>query len=465
MILFANEHMHQNWCPIRNNTTEIPKSDFFHELCIEYILPTLILTAIGVGAVQANMAVFGADQVREQRHRTRYFDIYYAAVNTGGLLAFGAIAYLQINKDYFIGYLVPGVLLLLSFILFLLGYKYYIHVRPEDSVITEFLPIVINAFQSWRNQRRTQVGIINQNEPVVETEGDSTDYLSFTVSRPSWSFLDYAKAENNGRFPDGIVNDIKSLRRIIAVFLLLTPYWLLYVQVETTFIVQGAHMKLPTSFRRMPVVWLSLANQIIIIVTIFLLNTFVYKRLQASGRSFPINTRIVIGMISAALSMCMAGTVEIFRQNICKTQNFTQIIAGKEYVAANMSVFFQFPQYVGIGLSEVFTSVASLEFAYLAAPQSAQSLIMSLRFCSAGLSSFFGSGIVGLLSIENGNHTTENYHNDDRYYSYFFILAGLQLVFVLVFVECNRKFKILKVPNHHRNLRHFLSSNSETRTT
>jgi hypothetical protein len=35
--------------------------------------------------------------------------------------------------------------------------------------------------------------------------------------------------------------------------------------VETTFIVQGAHMKLTTSFKGMPVVWLSLGNQIIII--------------------------------------------------------------------------------------------------------------------------------------------------------------------------------------------------------
>ena len=75
-------------------------------------------------------------------------------------------------------------------------------------------------------------------------------------------------------------------------------------------------------------------------------------------------------------------------------------LGGKNYTAADMSVFYQFPQYVGIGLSEVFTSVASLEFAYLAAPRSAQSLIMSLRFCSAGLSSFFGTGLVALLSFD-----------------------------------------------------------------
>jgi dipeptide/tripeptide permease len=73
-----------------------------------------------------------------------------------------------------------------------------------------------------------------------------------------------------------------------------------------------------------------------------------------------------------------------------------------------MSIFYQFPQYIGIGLSEVFTSVASLEFAYLAAPQSAQSLIMSLRFCSAGLSSFFGSVYVGIFVKVKANLTFEN---------------------------------------------------------
>jgi dipeptide/tripeptide permease len=73
-----------------------------------------------------------------------------------------------------------------------------------------------------------------------------------------------------------------------------------------------------------------------------------------------------------------------------------------------MSVFYQFPQYVFIGLSEVFASVASLEFAYLAAPQSAQSLVMSLHFSSTGLSSFLGSGYVNIYESIYRNFTITN---------------------------------------------------------
>lgn len=52
-----------------------------------------------------------------------------------------------------------------------------------------------------------------------------------------------------------------------------------------------------------------------------------------------------------------------------------------------------------MGLSEVFGMVASYEFAYLAAPRSAQSLIMSIRFCSLGLSSFLGEAYIDIFSV------------------------------------------------------------------
>ena len=202
------------------------------------IISLLLHSAIGVGAVQSNMAVFGAEQVREQKATTQYFDKYYAAVNTGGLIAFAFIAYAQQNDSYFIGYVVPAGLLILALIFFLIGYQFCIHVQPHDSVISNLLPVMVNAFQTWRKHRRNRIVSRSSRSQssstrLFENQIEPSDQLSLTTSGQSWSFLDYAKISNQGRFLDRVVDDIKSLRRIIVVFLLLIPYWLLYFQVRS----------------------------------------------------------------------------------------------------------------------------------------------------------------------------------------------------------------------------------------
>ena len=223
----------------------IGHSDWHSPLCVSFSL--LANRAIGVGAVQANMAVFGAEQVREQKATTQYFDKYYAVVNTGGLIAFAFIAYAQQNDSYFLGYIVPAALLVVAFILFLIGYQFYTHVQPQDSVISHILPVFINAFQTWRKSRSTARRSVTspRSSNLFGNQIDPSDQLSLTTSGQSWSFLDYAKLSNQGRFIDRIVDDIKSLRRIIVVFLLLTPYWLLYFQVS---IVIGSHLVIWCSF-------------------------------------------------------------------------------------------------------------------------------------------------------------------------------------------------------------------------
>jgi hypothetical protein len=46
----------------------------------------------------------------------------------------------------------------------------------------------------------------------------------------------------------------------------------------------------------------------------------------------------------------------------------------------------------------MFAMVASFEYAYYAAPRSAQTLFMSLRFCSLGVSSFIATGYFAIFS-------------------------------------------------------------------
>jgi len=65
---------------------------------------------------------------------------------------------------------------------------------------------------------------------------------------------------------------------------------------------------------------------------------------------------------------------------------------------SSSSIYIQLPQNIFMGLSEIFATVASLEFAYLAAPRSAQSLLMSLQFCSLGISSFISEAYLSIYS-------------------------------------------------------------------
>ena len=164
------------------------------------------------------MAIFGAEQLRDQKDTTSYFNKYYAAVNIGGFLASFIIAYVQQNIDWFTGYLVSTCMLAVTWLLFSIGFRYYTHIKPHDSVITNFFPVLINAFQTWRTARRIihERRAANKLAPMRESEYELDEY-SHETTGSSRSFLDYAKGVNDGRFQDRVVDDIKALGRIIIV--------------------------------------------------------------------------------------------------------------------------------------------------------------------------------------------------------------------------------------------------------
>lgn len=198
--------------------------------------------AIGAGAVQANMAVFGAEQIQESKITSRYFDKYVIVINISSIFAvvvIRAIVLYETNK-YLIPSIIATLVLFVAALLFIFGYRYYIHVPPYDTVITNIFPVYKNAIKTWWTYGRNARTIAN--EQVRFVPPDSMDSIhnsveaeespSPTTHEVPTRFLDYAKAAYKGKFPDRMVDDVKSLRKALIVFTLLIPYWVIYEQVK-----------------------------------------------------------------------------------------------------------------------------------------------------------------------------------------------------------------------------------------
>lgn len=130
-----------------------------------------------------------------------------------------------------------------------------------------------------------------------------------------------------------------------------------------------------------------------------------------------------------------------------RNETVSQMIGKDLYYAAPLSIWWQIPQYLLIGISEIFASIPGLEFAYGAAPRTMQSAIMGIFFCLSGVGSLLGSSLVALLSLPGGwMYCPKDLGNVNscRMDLYFFLLAGIQAVTAVLFIWIARHYERMR---------------------
>ncbi|KAF1630563.1 Solute carrier family 15 member 3, partial [Eudyptes filholi] len=362
------------------------------QYCAPTVYSGLLLLALGVSSVRANLTSFGADQVRDRGGDAtrRFFNWFYWSINIGAVFSLLVVAFVQQNISFLAGYLIPVACLALALLIFLLATPTFITKPPTGSQVSAMIKLALQSCGcAWlggtgASARRWEAG----------------DPLLNGGAQPGAPSLEEDLA------------NFQVLARILPVMLTFIPYWMVYFQMQSTYYLQGLHLYIPSIFQRgqdrastlqgytFPDAWLLLAN-VVVLLALVPLKDHVIDPFLARRRLLPSALkRMALGMFFILASILAAGVLERERlQYVRRNQTVPQLIGKDRYLAATLPIWWQVPQYLLIGVSELFASIPGLEFAYAEAPKSMKGAIMGLFFFISGVGSLLGSGLLTLLSL------------------------------------------------------------------
>ncbi|XWS62110.1 hypothetical protein CRYUN_Cryun07bG0183200 [Craigia yunnanensis] len=329
------------------------------EITLYYL--SIYLVALGYGGYQPNVATFGADQFDEEDAKEGH------------------------SKDegmWALGFWVSAGSAFAALVLFLAGTTRYRHFKPSGNPLSRFSQVLVAATKKCR------IDMPRDADELYDVDGNN---LSMNGNRKilhsdEFKFLDRAAYISTRDFDDkkkGIyspwrlcpvtqVEEVKCILRLLPVWLCTIIYSVVFTQMASLFVEQGASMKTTISNFRIPPA--SMSSFDILSVALFI---FLYRRVLDP----------------------LVGFVECYRLKYAKKD------CRHCECSSSLSIFWQVPQYALIGASEVFLYVGQLEFFNAQTPDGLKSFGSALFMTSMSLGNYVSSLLVTMvMKISTEDH-------------------------------------------------------------
>jgi proton-dependent oligopeptide transporter, POT family len=324
----------------------------------------LSLIALGSGGIKPCVAAFVGDQFDQtNKHRAKVvFDAFYWIINFGSFFAslFMPIFLRYLGPAFAFG--IPGVLMFISTAVLWLGRRRYVMVPPAPPNPHSFLRVSRDAIASGlRGQVLVAIAVasavgsfllISKFGFVISACLALVGVIAFG-GLGVWLQLDAVRDQH----PAEAIAGVRSVLRVLVLFALVTPFWSLFDQKASTWVLQADAMAKPSWFQPSQ---MQALNPALVMLLIPFNNLVLYPALRRLGYEPTALRRMTAGIAFAGLAWIVVGAMQLVLDH------------GDVF-----TITWQVLPYVFLTLGEVLVATTGLEFAYSQAPLSMKGAIMS----------------------------------------------------------------------------------------
>src|SRR3954464_3782450 len=279
----------------------------------------LSLVALGSGGIKPCVASFVGDQFDQtNKHRAKVvFDAFYWIINFGSLFASFLTPLFLRYLGPAIAFGVPGALMFISTVILWLGRRSYVMVPPAPPNPDSFLRVSRDAIASGTRGK------------ILAGIGAVTAIVSF-LSIPKLGFVIAAclalvaviafgglgvwlqLGAIRGKHPDEAIAGVRSVLRVLVLFALVTPFWSLFDQKASTWVLQANAMSKPSWFQSSQ---MQALNPALVMLLIPFNNLVLYPAISRLGVQVTALRRMTAGIAFAGLAWIVVGTMQLVLDN------------------------------------------------------------------------------------------------------------------------------------------------------
>eukprot|EP00256_Glycine_max_P067711 XP_025982306.1 protein NRT1/ PTR FAMILY 4.5-like isoform X1 [Glycine max] len=412
---------------------------------------SIYLLALGGGGIRGCVPALGADQFDEKKPKEHaqlasFFNWFLFSITVGASLGVTFVVYVSTESQWYKGFIISMSCSAVGLIFIASGKRFY-HARvPGESPLLRVLQVLVVTVRNWR------VKVPLDSDELYEIQSHESSLKKKLIPHTNqFRVLDKAAV-----LPEGNearrwkvctvtqVEEVKILTRMMPILLSTIIMNTSLAQLQTFSIQQGTLMntyigKLNIPAASIPIIPLVFMTLLIPVYEFAFIP--LVRRITGHPNGITELQRVGVGLVLSAISMVIAGVIEVKRKHEFNDHNQHRI-----------SLFWLSFHYAIFGIADMFTLVGLLEFFYKEAPQGMRSLSTSFSFLSLSIGYYLSTVFVELINLVTSKIGKSKKGwlegrdlNRNHVQLFYWFLAILSLINFLIYLMCAKWYKYQSV--------------------